>query len=377
MKRRDIARMSRFVGTFPLDAAMAVVLEGDDCSDSLQELMNELASKSLLSASVEDGAVVYRLLETTRVYALQRLAESGELERTSLRHAELFTDRVERAADLGKVRAALKCGFSSPSGHAVGVRLAAVAARMLLELGLVSECRMWCRLALDVIAAPDSGTLVEVGLLEAFGVSAMFSQGNREDVRHALTRGVELAHALGGGDDEVRLLGYLNSFLIRRGDFQQALEVAERSSAPACVAKRAGQLRATWMLAFSHHLCGNQPVAEGHCEAPLGQAAPGESSTVSDRSPGVFSPSHLGVLARTLWLRGQPLRTRQAMLARNAKRPYHRVEWRALGEDGATAGGLRPVADCHPDAGSRTKRLIRERIHRRSRRGLGRNGVAR
>ncbi len=289
-ERVVLRRLSVFVGTFPLDAAIAVVLEGDDCSDSLQELMNELASKSLLSASVEDGVVVYRLLETTRVYALERLAESGELERMSLRHAQLFADRVERATDLGNVRAALKWGFSSPSGSAVGVRLAAVAATMLLELGFVGECRMWCRQALDVIAAPDSGTLVEVRLLGAFGIATMFSQGNREDVRRALSRGVELAHSLGGGDDEVRLLGYLNSFLIRRGDFQQALEVAQRSTAPARIAQSAGQARATWMLAFSHHLCGNQPIAEGHCEVALAQGGPGESSPVSSRSPGLFQP---------------------------------------------------------------------------------------
>ena len=143
-----------------------------------------------------------------------------------------FVERLERAVDLGNARAALKWSFSSPAGYAVGVRLAAAATKMLLELGLVSECQRWCRQALDVIGT-DSGMLMELGLQEAFAISHMFSRGNGDDARGALTRGVELARALGGGDHEVRLLGHLNSFLIRRGEFKEALEVAERSIAPA------------------------------------------------------------------------------------------------------------------------------------------------
>ncbi len=306
-ERIVLRRLSVFVGTFPFDAAKAVVLEGAGSAESLLEVMNELVAKSLLSASVEDGAVVYRLLETTRAYALERLGQSGEIERMSLRHARLFTERFGGAADLGNVRAALKWSFSSPTGHATGVRLAAAAARMLMSLGLVSECQNWCRQALDVIGAGDSGTLVEVGLQEAFAVSSMFSRGNGDDARRALTRGVELARALGGGDHEVRLLGHLNSFLIRRGDFKEALEVAERSIAPARVAKIAGQVRSNWTLAFSHHFCGNQAIAEEHCESALRLDAGFDElpTGVSRRSPGLFSPSHLGTLARTLWLRGQ------------------------------------------------------------------------
>jgi predicted ATPase/DNA-binding winged helix-turn-helix (wHTH) protein len=306
-ERVVLRRLSIFVGTFSFDAAKAVVLAGGDSTESFLEVVNELVAKSLLSASVEDGAVVHRLLETTRVYALERLAESGELERVSYRHAVLFVERMERAADLGNARAALKWSFSSPAGYPVGVRLAAAAARVLLELGLVSECQSWCRQALAVIGT-DSGTPVELGLQEAFAISTMFSRGNGDDVRAALTRGIELARASGGGDDQVRLLGQLNSFLIRRGDFKEALEVAESSITPARVAKVAGQVRAKWTLAFSHHLCGNQAIAEQHCGAAvyLESTASELPTAVSRRSQGFFSHPHLGTLARILWLRGQP-----------------------------------------------------------------------
>jgi predicted ATPase/DNA-binding winged helix-turn-helix (wHTH) protein len=303
-ERVVLRRLSVFVGTFLFDGATAIVLDEDDSKESLQEVMNELVGKSLLSVGVEDGAVVYRLLETTRVYALERLAESGELERMGLRHALLFTERLRGANDLGNVRAALKWSFTSSAGPATGVRLAAAAASMFLRLGLVSECQNWCRQALDVIGT-DADPLVELGLQEAFAISAMFSRGNGDDVRYALTRGSQLARALGDGDREVRLLGYLNSLLIRRGDFKEALEVVERSIVPARATKVADQVRAKWMLAFSHHLCGNQALADEHCRSALriDDVSSELLAAASRREDGFFSP-HLGILARTLWLRG-------------------------------------------------------------------------
>ena len=71
----------------------------------------------------------YRLLETTRAYALEKLAESGELEQVARRHAEYYRDLFERAeaewetrptaewlAEYGRqidnVRAALDWAFS-------------------------------------------------------------------------------------------------------------------------------------------------------------------------------------------------------------------------------------------------------------------------
>jgi predicted ATPase/DNA-binding winged helix-turn-helix (wHTH) protein len=299
-ERVILRRLSVFVGTFSFDAAKAIVLEGGDSAEFLPGVMSELVAKSLLSVSVEDCAVVYRLLETTRVYALERLAESGELERVSLLHIQFFTRRLERAADLGNVRAALKWSFSAPSGHSAGVRLAAAAAGMLLKLGLVTECHDWCHQALDLIEARDKGTLVELDLLDALAASAMFStRGLDKDLRPSLNRALELARALGSSEHEVRLLGLLNGLLIRSGEWGEALEVAERSMAAAN--RTAAIVRAHWMLALSHHCSGNHALAQTHCEAGL-RLAPSsrEEPMMHFRRPQV-----LLTLARTLWLRGK------------------------------------------------------------------------
>jgi predicted ATPase len=302
-ERAVLRRLSVFIGTFAVDAARAIALEDGEPAEALLEIMSELVGKSMLSADVEDGAVAYRLHETTRVHALEQLADSGERDRIRLCHARRFAERPARAADLGDVRAALAWSFASPATHPVGVRLAAAAAKMLLERGLVRECRGWCRRALQVIAAPELGTLVELGLQEAFALSAMFSRGNGDDVRRSLVRGVELAHVIGDGDHEVRLLGHLNTFLIRRGELQAALEIAERTTAPARRATIASQVQAKCLLALSHHLCGNQATAEDHCESILRLEA--TAAALPRGAPGLFSHAHLATLARTQWLRGQ------------------------------------------------------------------------
>jgi predicted ATPase len=56
-----------------------------------------LVAKSLVTADVSGPIVHYRLLDTTRAYALQKLRESGELERLTRRHAEHYRDLFERA----------------------------------------------------------------------------------------------------------------------------------------------------------------------------------------------------------------------------------------------------------------------------------------
>jgi predicted ATPase/DNA-binding winged helix-turn-helix (wHTH) protein len=339
-ERATLRRLSIFVGAFSFDAARAVVLEGSDSVGSLAELMNTLVGKSLLSVSVQDGAVVYRLLETTRVYALERLIDDGELESVSLRHALFFTERLthandlaeplrKQASDLANVRAALPWCFSSVSGHAAGVRLAAAAVQMLLELGLVSECRQWCRQALDVMGQSETGTLVELGLQEAFAISTMFSRGNGDEARDALARGVDLARSLGGGSHETRLLGHLTSFRIRTGDFRGAVEVAEQYVAAAPIAPSAETVRAHWMLALSHHFIGDQTLAQQCYEA--GHAAfSGVPPTTAYRQPHAFfrHPQALATLARTLWLRGHAQRavTLARQVIDEVAMPSHPVE---------------------------------------------------
>ena len=59
-----------------------------------------LVDKSLVVAEDISGTMRYRLLETVRQYALEKLGESGEADAVRDRHRDHYTDR---AADLGSL----------------------------------------------------------------------------------------------------------------------------------------------------------------------------------------------------------------------------------------------------------------------------------
>lgn len=73
-----LRRLGAFVGGFTLEAAEVVcTTAGVDALDVL-DLVDQLVAKSLLVAEERDGRVRYRLLETIRHYALDRLLQAGE-----------------------------------------------------------------------------------------------------------------------------------------------------------------------------------------------------------------------------------------------------------------------------------------------------------
>jgi predicted ATPase/DNA-binding CsgD family transcriptional regulator len=84
-------RLAVFVGGFDLDAAQAVA--GDDEVERYQVLdqLTLLVDKSLVVADDSAGRTHYRLLETVRQYAQEKLGESGEADAMRSRHRDYYT----------------------------------------------------------------------------------------------------------------------------------------------------------------------------------------------------------------------------------------------------------------------------------------------
>src|SRR5205823_2979784 len=140
-------RLGVFAGTFTLEAAQHVASdERIDVWAALDHL-GALVDKSLVLAE-GDPVPRYRLLETTRVYALERLAEAGETERVLRRHAEAIlalleayekddrrwrktsSDNVALAAELDNLRAALAWAATAADGADLAVPLAGVSSHV-------------------------------------------------------------------------------------------------------------------------------------------------------------------------------------------------------------------------------------------------------
>ena len=87
-EREVLDRLSVFAGGFALDAAEAVASDDDIDAFDVLEHVSALVDKSLVVA--DPGEVTYRLLETIRQYAADRLAASGTAEQVRARHADYY-----------------------------------------------------------------------------------------------------------------------------------------------------------------------------------------------------------------------------------------------------------------------------------------------
>ena len=121
--------------------------------------------------------------------------------------------------------------FGANGNADIGVGLAAAAAPVFLAMSLLPECHRWSERA--IFASGDSavGGLDEMHLQAALGVSLMFMRGGRDAARVALERSLAIAEQRGDALDQVRLLGPLNMFHLRTGNFNAALQCAKRCSA--------------------------------------------------------------------------------------------------------------------------------------------------
>ncbi|RUP01409.1 MAG: tetratricopeptide repeat protein, partial [Mycobacterium sp.] len=149
-------RLAPFMGGFDLDAAQAVGAASELERYQLIDLLSLLVDKSLVVAIQADGGtgMRYRLLETVRQYALEKLGESGEAHEVRTRHRDHFTATAlqleattqpwdERRstwaeAEVANLRAAY--GWSREnSDHEAALRLVSCLAQFWIRRGRVRE----------------------------------------------------------------------------------------------------------------------------------------------------------------------------------------------------------------------------------------------
>jgi predicted ATPase/DNA-binding winged helix-turn-helix (wHTH) protein len=98
-ERTVLRRLAICPGSFSLEAASAVASDHAVDSYGAIDVLSQLVSRSLVVADTTDARVRYRMLETTRAYALEKLAEAGEADETKRRHAQYFCGLFERKLD--------------------------------------------------------------------------------------------------------------------------------------------------------------------------------------------------------------------------------------------------------------------------------------
>jgi predicted ATPase/DNA-binding CsgD family transcriptional regulator len=98
LEKRMFRRLAVFEGTFSLHAARAVAVDAGDPPATALRLVSRLVDKSMLTARPDsDDPARYRLLDTLRVFAMQRLHEAGEQRAARDRHLGHFLQHAEDA----------------------------------------------------------------------------------------------------------------------------------------------------------------------------------------------------------------------------------------------------------------------------------------
>jgi len=323
LERVVLRRLAVFVGHFTLDAALAVVRSATVDQAFVFGAIDSLVAKSMVATRPVGAMVRYRLLDTTRAYVLQSGVDDAELADLAVRHAIYYrrwleqfgadwptlstgAERAPHFAAVNNVRAALEWCFSAKGDIEFGVALAAAAAPVFLAMSLLAECHRWSERAILALEDTARGGLDEMHLQAALGVSLMFMRGGRDAARAALSRSFAIAEERGDALDQLRILGPLNMFHLRTGDFKAALHFAGRCSAIAATVDDSVAIAlAHSILGISLHLNGELTGARAELEAALERGPRSQRTTTIYLG---FEGKNLagGILARNLWLQGHP-----------------------------------------------------------------------
>ncbi len=320
VERVVLRRLAVFVGHFTLEAARAVVASATIDQVLILGAIGSLVAKSMVSTNRVGTTMRYRLLDTTRAYALEinnddadfaarhAIYYQGWLEQSRADWLTLSTG-VERAPHLdgvNNVRAALEWCFSVNGDREIGVGLAAAAVPIFLVMSLLPECLRWSERAMLALADTNRGGSEEMHLQAGIGVALMQMQGEGDAARFALNRSLAIAEERSDILHQAGLLGILHMFHFRGGDFKTALNYAKHCRA---IAKNIDDTAA---LALAHSILGRSLLTMGDLSGArieLEALLPLWSRSQRTGSIYLAYDRHYraGIaLARTLWLQGYP-----------------------------------------------------------------------
>jgi predicted ATPase/DNA-binding winged helix-turn-helix (wHTH) protein len=317
-----LRRLSIFAGTFSLEAASLVA--GDEYLNPfvVTEGIASLVRKSLLHTTSLGGVVTYRLLESTRLYALEKLNDAEECFRVRRLHVDYVTDVLRRAERewkdtrrrewleryeplLGDARQALAWSFSAEGDREAGVVLSWLVTPLGLQMGLVDEFRERVETAIRHARELSPPRLIEEMRLNL--VYGILNQNQIQPVNFniaGLVRADHLANRI--GDDRYRIEPQIvcAAFNMGMGNYAVALAHAEHAME---LSERVGDdlaiLGARRILSQVTHFNGQHirasEIAKSVLQHPAVNIPVAYGSVHVDRRVSMRI-----VLARTLWLEG-------------------------------------------------------------------------
>jgi predicted ATPase len=320
--RQALRHLAVFATDFTLEAAAAILSDTEVTSSDVIERVAGLVEKSLLSVRTSGALAYYRMLETTRAYALERLGECGELERFARRHALYHLDVLSRATAewrarpvaewsskycrlIDDARVALDWAFSASGDLAIGAELTVAVVPIWIQLSLLQEWAKRVEEALRVVASSARGDPhQEMQLRAALGAALIHTKGCEPEGDAAWRKALAIAEEL--EDREYQLAALF-------GLYKRRLIMPECSEAHS-FAQRFCDLAASWddqsalnwghvMMGYLLLVMGDQSGAHRHLDSIIDY----ETSQKSRLPLHEHDSEAFGVaLGPVLWFQGFP-----------------------------------------------------------------------
>ncbi len=314
-------RLSVFSGAFSVDAANAVALDPDEPDLDIVYILANLVEKSVVVVDSRNEHDRYRMLESLRLYAQDKLAGTGEFDRVRRRHAEYFRELAlaeyrfigetptnewlaRHRGEIADIRTALDWAFASPGDTELALELTAASAPIWFKLLLVSEFERYLKQA--VVRRTDAtNSDVAMRLHYALGHAIFHLRGYRPESIEALRAALALAEERDDVEVQMQALWSIYGVSSAYGDYDAVMFGVEgvRKLLPRAPSPLAGPLFHR-MAGLAFHLIGDQRLALDHAEKALDHPAVRQRV----RGQGLFSydqkitaSSHY---ARILWING-------------------------------------------------------------------------
>jgi predicted ATPase len=266
VERRLLRHLAIFPTGFTLEAAIAVMGDRGGPPTNVSDALSCLVEKSMVAFDASTPAGRWRMLETIRAYALEKLAEGEEAGGAARAHATFFRDfiasvfRVDTTSssltlclrEIDNVHAALDWSFSDTGDPSIGVALTVAYVPVWLHFALLAECRERIERTLHRVD-PATGLTPRL-LLQlhmALGISGVFTMRSRKRTRTELATALDIAESLNDVDAELWTLWGLCTLHYYSSESRAALAFAER------IAAIGGRIRDPFALVMADRMMGN------------------------------------------------------------------------------------------------------------------------
>jgi predicted ATPase/DNA-binding winged helix-turn-helix (wHTH) protein len=323
-----LSRLATAIGEFTMDAAIALGSGTGRAAADLVDAITGLIEKSLVATDLNSNVVHYRLLNTTRAYALEKLALSGESDSMARCHAIYFSKFARQAeADwetlpaaqwlsnygrsIDDMRAAIDWALSDNGELTLGLDIAIATAPLWFQLSLMDEYRERLERALECLArSPTTDLAREVRLQIALGHAVWYAANDTDRMQQAFSRALDISEAIADRSAQLQALWGMWAVLRSRGAYKEALLVAKRYED---VALGFGDPKfvslANRILSVNHHYLGQQDQAlrlVTSVQRQAVQSGPQKVRTANSDFQLDRNVAMTTLLSRIRWLQGFP-----------------------------------------------------------------------